>query len=129
MAFRTGLLGKKLGMTSVFTADGDRSPVTAIHAGPVLVVDKLHAGQARLRRRQLGFDEKPLAPHEEAGARPVQARPASTPQRFVREVRLEAGRSREVRGRPARARWRRSSRRCASSTSRAPRRARATRAS
>ncbi|HEX6838910.1 MAG TPA: 50S ribosomal protein L3, partial [Polyangia bacterium] len=41
MPFRTGLLGKKLGMTSIFTATGDRTPVTAVHAGPCVVLDKI----------------------------------------------------------------------------------------
>ena len=40
MAFRTGLLGKKIGMTQIFTATGDREAVTAIHAGPCLVIEK-----------------------------------------------------------------------------------------
>ena len=34
------LLGKKLGMTRIFDADGDAIPVTVIEAGPCIVVDK-----------------------------------------------------------------------------------------
>lgn len=34
-----GILGKKLGMTSIFTAEGDALPVTVIEAGPCPIVD------------------------------------------------------------------------------------------
>ena len=35
-----GLIGKKLGMTQVFTDDGKAVPVTVILAGPCVVVQK-----------------------------------------------------------------------------------------
>ncbi len=35
-----GLLGTKLGMTQVFSEDGERIPVTVIQAGPVSVIQK-----------------------------------------------------------------------------------------
>jgi large subunit ribosomal protein L3 len=40
MAQRIGLLGKKIGMTQVFTDDGERIPVTVVQAGPCFVVGK-----------------------------------------------------------------------------------------
>ena len=38
----TGLIGKKLGMTSVFTDDGRYIPVTVIQAGPCYVTQVKH---------------------------------------------------------------------------------------
>ena len=35
-----GILGKKLGMTQVFAADGRRVPVTVVEAGPCTVLQK-----------------------------------------------------------------------------------------
>ena len=53
-----GLLGKKIGMTSVFNADGELIPVTAIKVDPCKVVNirsvKIHGYEAV----QLGFGSK-----------------------------------------------------------------------
>ena len=35
-----GIIGKKLGMTQLFLADGSVTPVTVIKAGPCIVVQK-----------------------------------------------------------------------------------------
>lgn len=90
MPFRTGLLGKKLGMTSIFTATGDRAPVTAIHAGPCVVLDKITPDKHGYAAVKLGFGEKPLrrTKKPEMG---LFTKANVTPQRFVREVRLEPG--------------------------------------
>src|SRR2546429_2607256 len=48
----TGLVGRKLGMTRVFDAEGTRVPVTVIEAGPCPVVQ---VGQSQV---QLGFGTK-----------------------------------------------------------------------
>ncbi len=53
-----GLLGKKIGMTRIFDADGNNVPVTVIQAGPcyvTLVRTKERDGYDAI---QLGFDEK-----------------------------------------------------------------------
>src|SRR5438132_3237181 len=39
-----GIIGKKVGMTQVFAADGTVTPVTVIKAGPCVVVQKKSAG-------------------------------------------------------------------------------------
>ena len=44
-----GILGKKLGMTQVFAADGTVVPVTVIEAGPCVVLQKKDRGERRLR--------------------------------------------------------------------------------
>jgi len=90
MPFRTGLLGKKLGMTSIFTATGDRTPVTAVHAGPCVVRDKITPDKHGYAAVKLGFGEKPLrlTKKPELG---LFTKAKTAPQRFVREVRVEAG--------------------------------------
>lgn len=52
-----GLLGKKVGMTQVFTEDGDRIPVTVIEAGPVTVTQKKTEEKEGYNAVQVGFDE------------------------------------------------------------------------
>jgi len=68
-----GLIGKKMGMTQVFTDDGRVIPVTVIKAGPCLVVQKKIKENNDLLKIQLGFVEdrkvksinKPLRKHFE----------------------------------------------------------------
>ena len=53
-----GILGKKIGMTSVFNAEGDLVPVTVIQAGPCKIVsikDKEKEGYSAIA---LGFQEE-----------------------------------------------------------------------
>lgn len=50
-----GLLGKKIGMTQVFTADGTVVPVTVIQTGPCVVVQKKDVGRDGYDALQLGF--------------------------------------------------------------------------
>jgi large subunit ribosomal protein L3 len=88
MAFRTGVLGQKLGMTQIFTDRGDRASVTAILAGPCLVVDKLTPEKNGYAAVRLGFAEKPLrvSKRPEIG---LFKKAGLAPQRFFREVRVE----------------------------------------
>jgi large subunit ribosomal protein L3 len=53
-----GLLGKKLGMTQVFGADGERIPVTVISTGPCVVVGKRTPEKDKYSAIQLGFGER-----------------------------------------------------------------------
>lgn len=53
-----GLIGKKLGMTSVFTADGQYVPVTVIKAGPCVVTQIKTEAIDGYNALQLGFAEK-----------------------------------------------------------------------
>lgn len=54
----SGLLGKKLGMSNTFTAEGNRIPVTAIEVGPCQVVRIKKADKDGYVALQLGFGEK-----------------------------------------------------------------------
>lgn len=50
-----GILGKKIGMTQVFAADGRRVPVTVVEAGPCTVVQKKTEGTDGYNALQVGF--------------------------------------------------------------------------
>jgi large subunit ribosomal protein L3 len=53
-----GLLGKKLGMTSLFTSDGRYIPVTVIQAGPCVVTQIKKEATDGYNALQLGLDPK-----------------------------------------------------------------------
>jgi large subunit ribosomal protein L3 len=53
-----GILGRKLGMTQIFTDNGNIVPVTVIEAGPVHVVQKKGVESDGYNAVQLGFGEK-----------------------------------------------------------------------
>jgi large subunit ribosomal protein L3 len=53
-----GLIGKKLGMSQVFTPAGSLVPVTIIQTGPCTVVQKKTASRDGYTALQLGFGEK-----------------------------------------------------------------------
>ena len=46
---KKGIVGKKLGMTQLFDANGNVVPVTVIEAGPCVISQKKTAGERRLR--------------------------------------------------------------------------------
>ncbi|MDD5724409.1 MAG: 50S ribosomal protein L3 [Syntrophales bacterium] len=67
---KKGLIGKKLGMTQIFWDDGSVIPVTAIEAGPCVVIQKKTGDVDGYDAIQLGFDRvkekavnKPLNGH------------------------------------------------------------------
>jgi large subunit ribosomal protein L3 len=53
-----GLLGKKIGMTSIFTDDGSNIPVTVVEAGPCTVVGKKTTEKDGYDALILGFGNK-----------------------------------------------------------------------
>lgn len=73
-----GLLGKKIGMTSVFSADGKNVPCTVIEAGPCVVTQVKTVAKDGYAALQLGFQEakesrttKPMKGHfKKAGTTP-----------------------------------------------------------
>ena len=52
-----GIIGRKLGMTQVFSDDGKAEAVTAIEAGPCIVVQVKTAAKGGYNAAQLGFGE------------------------------------------------------------------------
>ena len=73
-----GLIGKKVGMTSVFSAEGKSIPCTVIECGPCVVTQVKTKETDGYEALQLGFDEtnekhttKPLSGHfKKAGTTP-----------------------------------------------------------
>lgn len=53
-----GIIGKKLGMSNIFTEDGTQIPVTVIQAGPCTVVDIRTKEKNGYNALQIGFGEK-----------------------------------------------------------------------
>lgn len=53
---KKGILGKKLGMTQIFAADGKIVPVTVVEAGPCVVVQKKTTDSEGYDAVQVGFD-------------------------------------------------------------------------
>jgi len=86
----TGLIGKKVGMTQLFAADGTVSPATVLKAGPCVVAQVKTAEGDGYAAVQIGLVEakptkenKPTAGHfKKAGVPPTRVR---------REVRLKTG--------------------------------------
>ena len=54
----SALLGKKIGMTNVFSADGKLVPVTVVQAGPCVVTQVKTKETDGYNALQLGFDDK-----------------------------------------------------------------------
>ena len=63
------IIGKKLGMTQVFTDDGTRVPVTVIEAGPCPVTAVRDAERDGYAAVQLAFGEVPERKLTKAAAR------------------------------------------------------------
>ena len=82
-----GLLGQKIGMTSVYDARGRSCPVTVIAAGDNVLLRRLTAKDEGYSAVQVGFG----AQKESRVARPLAGefkKAAVEPKRFVREFRL-----------------------------------------
>jgi large subunit ribosomal protein L3 len=83
-----GLIGRKVGMTQIFSENGDVIPVTAIEAGPCWIVQKKTLERDGYAAIQLGFGEKRL----NRTTKPLQGhfrRGSVTPKRWLREFRVD----------------------------------------
>ena len=96
-----GIIGKKVGMTQLFAADGTVTPVTVIKAGPCVVVQKKSAaGRDGYDAVQIGLVEdrpvklknvtKPMQGHFEKTGGGV------PPTRVLKEIRLDGANGGEV---------------------------------
>src|SRR5918911_3296664 len=84
-----GLLGQKIGMTSVYDATGKLRPVTVIAAGDNVLVRRLTAGRDGYSAVQVGFGAQKESRLN--GAQLGAFKKADVePKRFVREFRLDA---------------------------------------
>jgi large subunit ribosomal protein L3 len=87
VARKEGLIGKKVGMTQVFAADGNRVPVTVLEAGPCTVLEVRTRDSHGYDALQLGFSPKKKNVGKPAAGRFKKlGLPAMG---VVREVRLE----------------------------------------
>ena len=91
-----GIIGKKVGMTQLFAADGTVTPVTVIKAGPCVVVQKKSAaGKDGYDAVQLGLvEERPVKPKNVT--KPMRGHFEKTgggtpPTRVLKEIRLTDG--------------------------------------
>jgi large subunit ribosomal protein L3 len=79
-----GILGRKIGMTQVFTENGDLVPVTVVQATPNVVLQKKTIDTDGYEAIQLGFDDK----REKLSNKPEKghvSKANTAPKRFVRE--------------------------------------------
>ncbi len=88
-----GLIGKKLGMTSLFTPDGRHVPVTVVQAGPCVVTQIKTESSDGYSALQIGFGEKkpsrvnkPMAGHlkksESTGFNALREMPVDQPEEY-----------------------------------------------
>jgi large subunit ribosomal protein L3 len=81
-----GILGRKVGMTQVFSEDGTVIPVTVIEAGPCVVLQKKERATDGYEAVQIGFaDQKPNRASKAEQGHAAKANTAA--KRFVREFR------------------------------------------
>ena len=82
------ILGKKLGMTQIFTEDGLMVPVTVVEAGPCVITQVKTEGKDGYQALQVGFNDireklvnKPLKGHFDKGN--------TSYKRYLRELKLD----------------------------------------
>ncbi|MEE3455723.1 MAG: 50S ribosomal protein L3, partial [Succiniclasticum sp.] len=84
-----GIIGKKLGMTQIFEADGKFIPVTVVLAGPCTVIQNKTEETDGYNAIQVGFGEV----SEKRVTKPEKghfAKAGVAPAEFVKELRLDA---------------------------------------
>ena len=87
----SGLIGKKIGMTSVYDASGKIVPCTVIEAGPCVVTQVKTVEKDGYEAIQLAFDEKKEKKTNKAMKGHFE-KAGTTPKRILREFsRFEAG--------------------------------------
>ena len=91
----SGLIGKKIGMTSLFDASGKNIPCTVVEAGPCVVTQVKTIENDGYEAIQLAFDDK----KEKNTSKPLRghfAKAGTTPKKIVAEfTRFEKGQRKE----------------------------------
>ena len=85
-----GIIGKKLGMTQLFSEDGSVTPVTVIKAGPCIVVQKKTVNTDGYDAVQLGLVEEKVPRRINKPTEGHFKRAGVPPTRVLREVRILA---------------------------------------
>jgi large subunit ribosomal protein L3 len=91
-----GLIGKKIGMTRIFNAEGIQVPVTVIEAGPCPVVSVRSQEQDGYQAVQLGWGEKKAKRASAAEMGHAAKAGLEAAPRLMREFRFENGEEYEV---------------------------------
>jgi len=86
-----GIIGKKLGMTQIFAADGTVTPVTVIKAGPCVVVQCKTVSTDGYEAVQIGLVEEKSPRHINKPMKGHFAKAGIPPTRILREFRLDDG--------------------------------------
>jgi len=89
---KKAIVGKKVGMTQVFTDDGRLVPVTVVEAGPCKVVQKKVLESDGYAAVQVGFDVLPENRAKKLINKPISGhfkKAGVAPTRFLRELRLD----------------------------------------
>ena len=92
---KKAILGKKIGMTQLFRADGTMIPVTVVEAGPCPVVQKKTVAKEGYDAVQVGFCEL----REKLANKPLKghcAKAGVTAMRYLRELKLDDAAAYEV---------------------------------
>jgi len=83
------ILGKKLGMTQIFAANGDVVPTTVVKAGPCIVIQRKTVQKDGYDAVQLGLVEVPPPRRVKKAQDGHFKKAGAVPVRFLREVRLK----------------------------------------
>jgi large subunit ribosomal protein L3 len=89
------ILGRKLGMTQIFAANGIVTPVTVVEAGPCVVVQRKTKAHDGYEAIQVGFGQKRERLFTKA-QKGHYAKANLKPMRFLREFRVESSESYSV---------------------------------
>ncbi|HNW87794.1 MAG TPA: 50S ribosomal protein L3, partial [Candidatus Limiplasma sp.] len=96
---KKAIVGKKIGMTQVFTDDGRLVPVTVVEAGPCKVVQKKSVESDGYAAVQVGFDTLPENRAKKLVTKPLTGhfkKAGVAPARHLREFRLDNASELEV---------------------------------
>jgi len=85
---RVGLLGRKVGMTQIYEADGTAIPITVLECGPCTVLQVRTADRDGYHAVQLGFDDKRRKSANQA-ERGHAKKVSAEPKRYIREIRQD----------------------------------------
>ena len=83
-----GLIGRKIGMTSVFSADGKNTPCTVIEAGPCVVTQVKTVEKDGYEALQLGFGEA-KEKRTSAPMKGVYKKAGTTPKQHLAEFKFD----------------------------------------
>jgi large subunit ribosomal protein L3 len=90
-----GLIGQKVGMTTIFDKEGRAIPVTVVHAGPCVVVQSKNNENDGYASVQVGYGERKES-RVSGGEKGHFKKAGVKPARVLKEFRLENGQTFEV---------------------------------